>query len=109
MALDFTAVLPDEPYPSMIFAAIPLQAHAQIIDYAGSNGLKLLARMDDYWSDAVYGLEELPDLRVELSRVRLICSARFSRAANITLLLERMDDVIEKAQQAGGYVEAIAD
>ncbi len=109
MPLELTAIDPHDPDWNDSVAAIPLQAHEYIMTKAQDSGLKLLSRMKEYWDDTVYENSELEHLRVELARVRILLCPQEHDAERMSDLLARMDLVITKAQEIGGYIEAIAD
>lgn len=109
MPLEFTAIDPNNPDGNDLSAAIPLQAHEYIMLKAQSKGLKLLSRMKEYWEDTVYESDELEHLQSELDQVRNLLSPQEPDAALMSDLFARMDFVITKAQEIGGYIEAIAD
>jgi hypothetical protein len=109
MPLEFTAIAPQDSDTNESVAAIPLQAHDYIMLTAHNRELKLLLRMAEYWEDTVYESGELEQLRMELSQVRDQLSPQEPDAERMAELVARMDSVIAKAQEIGGYVEAIAD
>jgi hypothetical protein len=108
MSLEFSAI--DLKSPDFdLSVAIPLQAHEYIMLKSQEYQLKLLSRMADYWEDTVYAHDELSHLLMELSQLRKLLNPHEPNAEQMANLFERMDTVITKAQEIGGFIEAIAD
>lgn len=69
LALDI-AVLGEDGSPARR-VPLPINAHARMMQEAVATKLPLLARLNDYWSDAVFDVSELKALRRELERLLL--------------------------------------
>jgi hypothetical protein len=108
MALDFIAVNTDDFRIRGLELAIPLDIHEVVFDRVSRGQYPILARMSDYWDEAVFKNDELPLLRKEITH--LLSEISESEAgSDSALLLLKMLAVVEDATEKHMAVATLAD
>lgn len=108
MALDFIAVNVHDFRIRGLELAIPLDIHEVVFDRVSRGQYPILARMSDYWDEAVFTNDELPLLRKEITH--LLSEIPESEASSYSaLLLLKMLAVVDDAIEKQLCVATIAD